>query len=39
MVIIDSQGSESHFDFGSVADKIKKSTAIPVTLISIHKVY
>ena len=37
MVIMASRGSESHFDFGSVADKIIKSTIIPVTLIPIHK--
>ena len=37
IVIMASQGSESHFDFGSVADKIIKSTSIPVTLIPIHK--
>ena len=37
IVIMDSQGSESHFNFGSVADKIIKSTTIPVTLIPIHK--
>jgi nucleotide-binding universal stress UspA family protein len=37
IVIMASQGSESHFNFGSVADKIIKATAIPITLIPIHK--
>jgi nucleotide-binding universal stress UspA family protein len=37
IVIMDSQGSESHFNFGSVADKIIKCTTLPVTLIPIHK--
>jgi len=37
IVIMASQGSESHFNFGSVADKIIKSTTVPVTLIPIQK--
>jgi nucleotide-binding universal stress UspA family protein len=37
IVVMASQGSESHFNFGSVADKIIKATTIPVTLIPIHK--
>jgi nucleotide-binding universal stress UspA family protein len=37
MVIMASQGSESHFNFGSVADKIIKATAVPITLIPIQK--
>jgi len=33
LVILTSRGSESHFDFGSVAERVVKSTAAPVVII------
>lgn len=33
MVVMASRGSESHFDFGSVADKVIKCTSVPVMTV------
>lgn len=33
LVILTSRGSESHFDFGSVAERVVKSNAAPVVII------
>ena len=33
MVVMASQGSEAHFDFGSVADRVIKCTSIPTLII------
>jgi nucleotide-binding universal stress UspA family protein len=35
MVIMASQGSEAHFDFGSVADRVIKCTSIPTVIIPV----
>ena len=35
MVIMASQGSEAHFDFGSVADRVIKCTSIPTLIIPV----
>jgi nucleotide-binding universal stress UspA family protein len=33
LVIMASRGQESHFDFGSVADRVIKCTAVPVVMV------
>ncbi|MDZ7580766.1 MAG: universal stress protein [Deltaproteobacteria bacterium] len=35
LVIMASRGHESHFDFGSVADRVLKCTTVPVVLIPV----
>jgi nucleotide-binding universal stress UspA family protein len=35
MVIMASRGSESHFDFGSVADRVIKCTSIPTVIVPV----
>jgi nucleotide-binding universal stress UspA family protein len=35
LVIMANRGSESHFDFGSVADHVLKCTTVPVVLIPV----
>ncbi len=35
LVIMTSRGSENHFDFGSVADKVVKCTIVPVMTIPV----
>jgi nucleotide-binding universal stress UspA family protein len=35
LVIMANRGSESHFDFGSVADRVLKCTSVPVVLIPV----
>lgn len=35
MVVIASRGSEAHFDFGSVADRVTKCTKIPTLIIPV----
>jgi nucleotide-binding universal stress UspA family protein len=35
LVVMANRGSESHFDFGSVADRVLKCTTIPVTMIPV----
>ena len=33
MVVMANRGTESHFDFGSVADRVLKCTTIPVVMV------
>jgi len=35
IVIMASRGSESHFDFGSVADRVIKRTSTPILIIPV----
>jgi nucleotide-binding universal stress UspA family protein len=35
MVIMANRGSEAHFDFGSVADRVIKCTSIPTVIVPI----
>ena len=35
MVIMASRGSEAHFDFGSVADRVIKCTSIPTVIVPV----
>ncbi len=35
LVVMTSRGSESHFDFGSVADKVVKCTTVPILTIPV----
>lgn len=35
MVVLASRGSEAHFDFGSVADRVIKCTSIPTLIIPV----
>ena len=35
LVIMASRGSESHFDFGSVADRVIKYAGIPVLIVPV----
>ena len=35
LVVITSRGSESHFDFGSVADRVIKCTTVPIITVPV----
>ena len=35
VVVITSRGSESHFDFGSVADRVIKCTTVPIVTVPV----
>ena len=35
LVVITSRGSESHFDFGSVADRLIKCTTVPIVTVPV----
>jgi nucleotide-binding universal stress UspA family protein len=35
LVVLASRGSESHFDFGSVADRVIKCTTVPVVIVPV----
>lgn len=35
LVVITSRGSESHFDFGSVADRLVKCTTVPIITVPV----
>ena len=35
LIVMTSKGSESHFDFGSVADKVVKCTTVPILTIPV----
>jgi nucleotide-binding universal stress UspA family protein len=37
LVIMASQGMESHFDFGSVAERVLKCTTVPVLMVPAHR--
>jgi nucleotide-binding universal stress UspA family protein len=33
MVVMTNKGSEGHFDFGSVAERVLKCTTVPVVMV------
>ena len=37
VVVMASQGRESHFDFGSVAERVLKCTTVPVFMVPAHR--
>lgn len=37
MVVMASRGRESHFDFGSVAERVLKCTTVPVLMVPAHR--